>query len=121
MMEGADYLAKGDPKSPWYGVWVFGRCLTGMGVEGLVPPEGDAPDILVARALLFARQGQPDRAVDAIESIPVAYRNLHWQVAAAYTYRVANQRVRSSELVRRIDLDQCFDEERSLLLGTLRN
>jgi len=102
-------------------VWVFSRCLTGTGVEGFAAPEGDAPDILVARALLFARQGQPDQAVDTIESIPVAYRNVHWQVAAAYAYQVANQRVRSSELVRRIDLNQCFDEERYLIQGTLGN
>ncbi len=115
MVEGSEYLAKDNPQSPWYGTWIYGKCLLLQGVGGLAPPEGDAPDILLARALLFARQGQPDRAVDAVEAIPVAYRNVHWQVTAAYVYRVANQRARSTELIRKLDLDQCFDEERYLL------
>ena len=115
MIEGAEYLARGDPKSPWYGAWIYGRCLLESDLSGITPPEGNAPDLVVARALLLARQGIIDASVEAIESIPDGYRNTHWQVTAAYVYRRAIQRSRAEELIRRLNLSECFDEELYLL------
>ena len=115
MVEGAEYLADGDVTSPWYGAWVYGRALFEKDLAGLRLPVGNSPDQLIARALLLARQGDAIRAIDAIEAIPEGFRNTHWRVAAAFVYRQANQRARSVELIRRINLDECFDEERYLL------
>lgn len=115
MIEGAEYLAKGDPKSPWYGAWIYGRCLLEADLSGIAPPEGTSPDLMIARALLLARQGVIDGSVEAIESIPEGFRNVHWQVTAAYVYRRALQRPRAEELIRRLDVSECFDEELYLL------
>jgi hypothetical protein len=115
MMEGAEYLANNDPDSSWYGAWIYGRALLDPNLNGVKPPRGAAPDQLIARALLFARQGAINQAQDAIEAIPDGYRNTHWQVAAAFVYRESNQKARATELIRRIDPSQCFDEERYLL------
>lgn len=115
MIEGAEYLARGDPKSPWYGAWIYGRCLLESDLSGITPPEGSSPDLMVARALLLARQGIIDASVEAIESIPDAYRNTHWQVTAAYVYRRALQRSRAEDLIRRLNVSECFDEELYLL------
>lgn len=40
MIEGAEYLARGDPKSPWYGAWIYGRCLLELDLSGITPPRG---------------------------------------------------------------------------------
>lgn len=116
MVEGAEYLAGDDRTSPWYGAWVYGRALYEKDLDQLKPPVGDSPDQLMARALLLARQGDSERALDAIDAVPDGYRNTHWRVAAAFVYRQANQRARAQDMIRRINLEECFDEER-LLLG----
>ena len=115
MVEGAEYLAGDDVTSPWYGAWVYGRALYEKDLSHLRPPVGNAPDQLMARALLFARQGNAERALDAIDAVPDGYRNTHWRVAAAFVYRQSNQRARAQEMIRRINLEECFDEERFLL------
>ena len=115
MVEGAEYLAGDDVTSPWYGAWVYGRALYEKDLAGIRAPVGNAPDQLIAKAMLFARQGDTDRALDAIEAIPSGYRNTHWRVAAAFVYRLANQRAQSQDLIRRINLEECFAEERYLL------